>query len=205
VRRSSGEQASAINLIIDSLNQDRIRLAHPQRRLRELLGHKPLEVTMGALIGFLLACLFNIDKLHKVFEFFATPVSIGVTVVLAVIGVLMLAYATFGRWLLLRRYRKIDVIAAVVRRTAWAAWVLGAIGLLLAFVQYEKVAASLWLIWPSLYVIAVILSVFRMMWPSRNAIPAAIAENRAELDKSKWFEGPNKERRAKKARAKKRR
>jgi acid phosphatase family membrane protein YuiD len=75
VRRSSGEQAAAINLILDSLNQDQITLMHPQHRLREILGHKPMEVTIGALMGLILAGLFNVNRLDAFFNAVTTSVS----------------------------------------------------------------------------------------------------------------------------------
>lgn len=204
VRRASGEQATAINLILDSLSQDRVQLAHPQRRLRELLGHKPLEVTIGAGIGFVLACLFNLDKLHQVFEFLATPVHLPITIALGVLSLLLLLMATIGRWVYIRRYRKIEVITRAVKRTSWLAAAYGMVGLLLAFLEYEKVTASLWLIWSVLYLLSLIASTVMLTKPFRSAVPAALREYQQTQDKQKWFEGPNKKRRAAKARAKKR-
>jgi acid phosphatase family membrane protein YuiD len=63
VRRSAGEQAAAINMLIDSLDRNRVRLQEPDLHLREILGHQPREVTVGAALGIVLAGLFNYDKL----------------------------------------------------------------------------------------------------------------------------------------------
>ncbi|NLJ73980.1 MAG: divergent PAP2 family protein [Firmicutes bacterium] len=51
VRRAAGKQAKVLNAIIEDL---RIRELHPER-LRELLGHTPFEVLMGALLGIVIA------------------------------------------------------------------------------------------------------------------------------------------------------
>jgi acid phosphatase family membrane protein YuiD len=48
VRRAAGHQATVLNQIIDELFQ-----GHPisEERLKELLGHTPLQVAAGALLG----------------------------------------------------------------------------------------------------------------------------------------------------------
>ena len=54
LRRAAGEQARMINRIVDELLQ-----GHPlsQERLKELLGHTPGEVLVGAALGFVLSLL----------------------------------------------------------------------------------------------------------------------------------------------------
>jgi acid phosphatase family membrane protein YuiD len=52
VRRAAGRQARVLNRIIDDLfHQEGIK----EERLRELLGHTPIEVIAGGLLGFLVA------------------------------------------------------------------------------------------------------------------------------------------------------
>ncbi len=55
VRRAAGIQARILNQIIDELFQ-----GHPisETRLRELLGHTPIQVFVGAALGMLLAWLW---------------------------------------------------------------------------------------------------------------------------------------------------
>lgn len=49
VRRSAGEQAQILNkLILDLLDQSKISV---EPTLREILGHTPLQVVVGAIIG----------------------------------------------------------------------------------------------------------------------------------------------------------
>jgi uncharacterized protein len=55
VRRAAGHQASLLNRIVDDLyHQKPIK---PQR-MKELLGHTPVQVLIGALIGIVTALLF---------------------------------------------------------------------------------------------------------------------------------------------------
>jgi acid phosphatase family membrane protein YuiD len=52
VRRSAGRQAQVLNRIIDDLlHQEGFK----EERLRELIGHTPVEVVAGALLGVLVA------------------------------------------------------------------------------------------------------------------------------------------------------
>ena len=58
IRRAAGQQAKIINMIIDAWNE---RDPHEkQNRLKELLGHTPLEVCAGAILGVLIAVLAGI-------------------------------------------------------------------------------------------------------------------------------------------------
>jgi hypothetical protein len=55
LRRAAGKQARALNLIIEDLQLHR---QVEDARFRELLGHTPLEVLMGALFGIAFALAF---------------------------------------------------------------------------------------------------------------------------------------------------
>jgi acid phosphatase family membrane protein YuiD len=56
VRRSSGKQAVLLNKILDDIYwKGRIR----EDRLKELLGHTPVEVFMGSVLGLFLALNFH--------------------------------------------------------------------------------------------------------------------------------------------------
>lgn len=52
VRRSVGRQASVLNKMLDDLYQ---KGQVPERRLKELLGHTPVEVFAGAFLGVLIS------------------------------------------------------------------------------------------------------------------------------------------------------
>jgi len=56
VRRAAGRQAAVLNRIIDDLfHQEGIK----EERLRELIGHTPVEVIVGALLGVLVALVLG--------------------------------------------------------------------------------------------------------------------------------------------------
>ncbi len=54
VRRAAGKQAKILNKIIESEGEN----INVQEKLIELLGHTPLEVYVGALVGIVMAFLF---------------------------------------------------------------------------------------------------------------------------------------------------
>jgi len=54
-RRSVGEQAETLNVILDDIYwKKKVR----EERLKEFLGHTPVEVLIGAVIGILVASIF---------------------------------------------------------------------------------------------------------------------------------------------------
>ena len=55
VRRQSGQQAEALNKIIDDLSANK---GVQEERLKELFGHTPVEVFAGGLVGIVIALLF---------------------------------------------------------------------------------------------------------------------------------------------------
>ena len=57
LRRSAGQMATQLNMLVDALYEQR---PHSFRnKLIELLGHTPLEVTMGALLGIAISILMH--------------------------------------------------------------------------------------------------------------------------------------------------
>ncbi len=55
VRRAAGKQAAVLN---DILEQIQTKRSIPEEKLKELLGHTPIEVFAGALLGFIVSQLF---------------------------------------------------------------------------------------------------------------------------------------------------
>lgn len=57
LRRSAGQMATQLNMLVDALYEQR---PHSFRnKLIELLGHTPLEVSMGALLGIVVSLLMH--------------------------------------------------------------------------------------------------------------------------------------------------
>ncbi|MCK4249703.1 MAG: divergent PAP2 family protein [Candidatus Omnitrophica bacterium] len=57
VRRAAGHQAGLLNKMLDDIYAGQ-RIS--EERLKELLGHTPLQVLVGAALGALLAIIFNL-------------------------------------------------------------------------------------------------------------------------------------------------
>lgn len=51
VRRESGKHAKAINELLEMLDSD----IQPEEKLKEFIGHTPLQVVMGAILGLVVA------------------------------------------------------------------------------------------------------------------------------------------------------
>ena len=55
VRRSAGQQAAILNKLVESvMNAD---FSKTEKRLKELLGHTPIEVFAGAILGVIIAII----------------------------------------------------------------------------------------------------------------------------------------------------
>ena len=54
VRRAAGKQAEVINMIVENIENTGIKL---DKKLKELLGHSPIEVAVGAVLGTLIAVI----------------------------------------------------------------------------------------------------------------------------------------------------
>jgi len=66
VRRAAGEQARVINMIVKKNNENKgeaIFSAKNKEHLKEFLGHTPLEVMGGAMLGILVAMIIPVTKL----------------------------------------------------------------------------------------------------------------------------------------------
>lgn len=58
IRRAAGKQAGVINRMVVLLNKS-FKEGFDQDELKELLGHKPLEVFAGAVLGIIITLLFS--------------------------------------------------------------------------------------------------------------------------------------------------
>ena len=61
VRRAAGRQAAVLNEIIDMLQAKK---GVSEKKLKELIGHTPVEVIVGALLGIIISRVL-LGKFHK--------------------------------------------------------------------------------------------------------------------------------------------
>lgn len=187
VRRSSGEQGAALNLLIDNLSRDRSSMPTPMLRLREVLGHKPKEVVVGAITGIILALILNYQSIRPLTNFLAaTPLRLEM-IVYALIGAAAILGGLVAAWLM--RRRRSDVLAALGRRILSLALAVGIILLILAGCEFEKVSFLAWRFWPMVTLIGLLSLALQMLISSRRRLPAQLASE-AEIErKAKWLPG----------------
>lgn len=59
VRQETGKQAKLLNMIMDQ-NLLKLDNQERQKRLKEFVGHTPLQVFAGSILGILIACIVNL-------------------------------------------------------------------------------------------------------------------------------------------------
>ncbi len=194
VRRSSGEQAAALNMLIESLEKDKVRLREPSLKLREILGHKPLEVVVGAILGVLLGCLFNIYRLQPQLDFLASrPVRLEMMIYGAIFGLLVVG-GVATRIFLARRYPKSPSIKTFAKHLFYKTQIIGWLGVLLTITQYEKLAYFNWRAWSWLLLVALVIWDSYLVAHFYKSLPQALAEEAEAERRSKWLPSRRKKR-----------
>ena len=59
IRRAAGQHAGIINRLIEKISSTAVISGIQEEKLKELLGHTPFEVLVGALLGIVVAFLFR--------------------------------------------------------------------------------------------------------------------------------------------------
>lgn len=140
VRRSAGEQAKTLNkLVAEMAHNGNLRKPDDYSKLREILGHQPLEVLVGALLGLLIATLFSLDQLTPFINWLtAIPTMIEVYVVLA-LGVVMIV-APIVLWVVnKKKLKKNRALNELNKYFVGGNIILGILVLFAAFVAREQI------------------------------------------------------------------
>ena len=66
VRRATGEHGKFLNMIIPELTKKVETMADVEVRFKELIGHTPLQVLVGAILGILIAVLMSFIPVFEV-------------------------------------------------------------------------------------------------------------------------------------------
>jgi uncharacterized protein len=194
VRRSVGEQAVALNILLENLERNKFRTDTKLTRVREILGHEPREVVAGAITGIVLAGVFNYTYLGQFGEFLrATPTRYEIWAYAALFAVLILGGLVTG-WALKARYRKSKVMKRFRKRVFTAAQTTGWLGLIMLVFVYEHASYLAWRLWP-LAVIAIGLAwaVLIVTGPAKD-VPAGLAAEMTQARKKKWLKFGSKSR-----------
>jgi acid phosphatase family membrane protein YuiD len=187
VRRASGEQGMLLNMIVENLDRNRFRFDVPPPRLREILGHKPREVAVGALLGIALACLFNYDKLGPVTAFLQTvPVGLELWIYVGIFAALVLG-GIIARIVLTRRYKKSQVMRQFRNRVFVAAETIGWVGLVTCVFIYERATYLAWRAWPLILLLIGLIWAIGIATTSGKELPQGLKVEANERRKQKWF------------------
>ena len=141
VRRSSGEQAKTLNKLIGEMARTgNLRKPDDFARLREVLGHQPLEVIVGALLGALVATLFSLDELSPIINWLAAlPTKPEIYVIFA-LGILI-ALGTIVYFVIARKKIKRDKkIYELLKYVLGVNVIVGVFMLFAGLVSYESIA-----------------------------------------------------------------
>jgi acid phosphatase family membrane protein YuiD len=187
VRRSAGEQAAAINMLIESLDRNRVKLDAPRLHVREILGHRPREVMAGAIFGLAFGSLFNYDHLGRFGTFLqASPTRLEL-MVYAGLFVLSLLSGIVFQLIWRARYAKSRVVKQMTRRVVVATQTIGWIGLVSVVLVYENASYFAWRLWPLLILAAAIWWMVGLFLSSYRTVPAALAVEANQVRKLKWL------------------
>ncbi len=188
VRRSAGEQAAAINMVIEGLDRSRVKLDQPNLHLREILGHQPREVTAGAVVGVILAGLFNYDRLGALGTFLQAlpnrPEILGYLIAFVVI----IAGGWITRLVMRARYPKSKTIKALSKRILTATQTVGWLGLVMVVLVYERASYLAWRLWPVLMLAIGLWWAIWLLTASYRSVPTAMAGEMNEARKMKWLQ-----------------
>lgn len=187
VRRSSGEQAVVLNLLLNNLVRNRFKLDAAMPHLREILGHQPREVSVGAVYGILLAMLFNYDRLGAFGEFFSTVPGIRELIAYAGVFALLIIGGIIARWMMARRWRKSQVMKKFRKHIFQASQTIGWVGLVTVLFAYERASYLAWRIWPVLVIGAGLGWAIWILTGSAKEVPVGLAAEEDVMRKKKWF------------------
>jgi acid phosphatase family membrane protein YuiD len=190
VRRSSGEQGVALNMIITSLSRDKVLLSQPDLKLREVLGHKPREVVVGAIFGLVLGILLNFNHVSPLAAFLVATPGLLETYIYAGIAAALIVVPIIMR-LMLRR-RRSAILSRLGARIMYTGLTAGIIIAIFALGQYERLSYLDWRLWMIIALLVTSIEKLRiMLWARTNVTPARELETRTER-LSKWLPKPKK-------------
>ena len=141
VRRSSGEQAKALNkLIAEMAHNGNLRKPDDYARLREVLGHQPLEVIVGALLGGLVATLFSLDQLSPIIDWVTSLPTKPEIYLILVIGVLMVLAPILYFVLARKKLKKDKKIYELSKYILGVNLIIGLAMIFAGVISYESIA-----------------------------------------------------------------
>lgn len=186
VRRAAGEQGAALNVLLASLPESRVRLSQPVAKLREVLGHHPAEVAVGFVLGAVLGVVFNLDRAQALTSFLSRiPGGYELIAYAVLSGVLFLTGLVLQ--VMAARKKRSSIVRSVWLRRLGS--VLGGSGLALGVVAlfaYERIG----FVGSRGAVFLILLALLGGLWMVLRTSGAVHAESLREAEerrKAKWL------------------
>ncbi len=194
VRRSAGEQAKTINKLIADLSKSGgLKNVDDYSQMREILGHKPLEVVIGSILGFVIACLFGYQTVSPYFNGFNTMLSApqAKAVMIAAAGFAAVSVVIF--FILQSLYKKVKKATSynfyLLCTNLLASLLIG----VLAFLYYENVSYPYGLFGFVLIGVAWLVGVVFCVFKLTKTIKAS-KKPQHQLKKEAWLKKAGKKR-----------
>lgn len=191
VRRAAGEQAKVLNLLIEDLSANgSVKTPKKYGHLKEILGHRPLEVAIGVVLGVTLtSILLGNMVLSRVAWLLTTPQA-AARIVLMIIALVLVASAGLALLLSLRRgSRKLARYRPFIKQTFIANVVVALLLAICVFMQYQNVSPyNTWL-----FVVVTFMVLF--FWQASlwyvllidGRLRASLADVSSQVRKQKWL------------------
>ncbi len=193
VRRSVGEQAVAVNMVIESLERNKVRLDQPGTRFREILGHQPREVLVGAAVGIGLGTLFNYNHLGSFGTFLQTVPSRHELIAYFAVALLLIVGGAVASLVLRQIYRKSKIMRKLSKRILVATQTVGWLLLVTCALVYENASYFAWRLWPDAILAVGLVWAVWLATASYKTVPATLANEANQARKQKWLNwGQNK-------------
>lgn len=185
VRRASGDQAMAINAILRSQNyRQATRLEATE--VKELLGHKPIEVFAGILLGAVMALIISTTKwLGNVHFLAAAPFGWEQKLYLAKFLLFLILGVGAGPLVKLFYKKNVPVIKALRKAITWYFMLTAIIGLILVLGQYQEIPIFEWRLWVWLLLLIAAAVAFSIFYAWLRKIPGIYKEQLAKRRSSR--------------------
>lgn len=141
VRRSAGEQARTLNKLISEMaHNGNLRKPDDYNQLREILGHQPLEVIVGALLGGLVATLFSLDQLSPITDWLTQAPNNWQITLIYILGALLVLLPIVVRVILKKKVKSNKKLSYIFKFILFGSIVAGILVLFAGFVAREGIS-----------------------------------------------------------------
>lgn len=186
VRRMAGEQATAFNTLMKSLEGSRLGIPDAPS-IRELKGHTPAEVLAGAVLGLTMAGLFNTGKLEDQFAWLSSAPTMFEVIVLAVLfGSMIIGGFIFGA-VRKRQYKGSAAVKKISSAVMIMTQSIGWPGVLLTFAGLQKASFMAWRAWPGLLLLAYAIWHGALIKKYKGNLPSVLAAESQQQRKDRWL------------------